>query len=181
MPQRSIFRETAVEAHRRATERVVLPRLLPGPLLLSFWLLLAVVLAAAAVTWSLHLPRYVSASGVLLPTAAARPVGGVSDAVLFVPAEQASQLAVGQPVRVRSDATVGSTPGKIVKLDRTIVGPMAARQRFGLGGDLIAGPSVAAIARLDRSLPSTTYAGTHITAHIQVGVQRVISLITGLI
>ncbi len=182
MPDRPIFRESAIEAYRRRREKDVVPRLISWPIVVCLWLLLAIVLADAWVSWSVRVPTYVSASGSVL-SGAARPEadGRGTAAVLFLPPEASSRVRVGQAVHVQVGSSGRYVDGVIVRVEPGLVGPDEARERFGTSRDrgVITGPSTAAVARLERPLSPAAYAGSQVTARVEVGSRRPLELVPG--
>lgn len=183
MPSRPIFRESAVEAYRRRREKDVVPRLISWPIVISLWLLLAIVLADVWVSWSVRVPTYVAASGAVLSDATQPEVdGGRTAAVLFLPPKESSRVRVGQPVHVQVGSSGRYVKGVIAKVERGLVGPDEARKRYGAGGGsgLVTGPSTAAIARFEHPLSRAAYGGSHLTARVEVGSRRPLELVPGL-
>jgi hypothetical protein len=177
---RPIFRQTAVESYRRRSERDIVPRLTSAPVLACFWALLAVLVAGAAVTWSLRVPSYVAAPGVVLPPEEALPERPPA-AVLFLPVDRAADVRAGQHVRAESGSTRTYVEGVVQKVERQPVGPAAARDRYGANlRELLGEPSIPVIVRLRTMLPATAYAGVHVTARVETGSRRMLSLLPGL-
>jgi hypothetical protein len=79
-------------AYRRSTSRDVRPRLTSWPLLVCCRLLLGGLLVAAALAWSVQVPAYVAASGLVLEDAHWPPALSEGPAaVLLVPPEDAGR------------------------------------------------------------------------------------------
>jgi hypothetical protein len=181
--QRVIFRENAVQAYRRGTAKDVLPRLTLRPIIICLWLLLAMLLAAAALAWSVRVPAYVDAQGTVLPNGArGGPAGGTTTAALFLPADQSPHVHVGRPVHVRIGSSGQSASGAVVRVEPGVISPDAARAtyRFDPGADVDPQPWTVAIVRLERSLPPSVYSGSLLTARVQAGSQRLLGLFPGL-
>jgi hypothetical protein len=177
---RPIFRERAVEAHRRRTEKDIVPRLISTPILVCFWILLAILAGGALLAWSVRVPAYVGASGVVLERSG--ETGGArtrTAAVLFVAPDQSSSIRPGRPVRVRIGSSGTSARGAIAKVEHGVVGPDEARARYRIhgGADVLTQPSTAVIVRLRHELPTARYGGSHLTAQIEVGRQRLLELL----
>ena len=182
MARRPIFRQRAVEAHLRRTEKDVVPRLISTPILVCFWILLAILAGGALLAWSVRVPAYVGASGVVLGRGAeAEGTGARTAAVLFVAPDQSTSVRAGRPVQVRIGSSGTSARGAIAKIERGIVGPDEARARYRIQGgpDVLTQPSTAVIVRLRRELPTARYGGSHVTAEIEVGRQRLLGLLPG--
>jgi hypothetical protein len=172
---RNIFRESAIEAYRRGTEKDVVPRLISRPIVVCSWVLLAVLISAAAVTWAVPVPASVTASGILRAPRAA-PAGDEPAAVLFVLPDRSAQIRPGQPVHLQIGA---SSPrpatGVVTEVEKGTIAPDEARARFG--ADVVSQPSVVVTVRLDDTLPAVGYAGSRITGRVEVGSQRVVDLL----
>jgi hypothetical protein len=170
---RTIFRESAVEAYRRRAQRDVVPRLVSTPIMVCSWLLLGALLAAAVLAWSVRVPAYVDATGVIL----ARPAA----AVVFVPPGRTAEIRAGQTARVRIGSDATSVPSVVAQVRRGLIGPDAARRRYGLAGTTeLTEPSTSVLIRLRRSLSTTAYGGSRVTARLETGSQRLAALIPGL-
>jgi len=64
-----------------------------------------------------------------------------------------------------------------------VMSPSEAQQKYGLKGNLaqvITQPSIAVTVNLGVAVPVQTYAGSTISAQVQVGTRHVLSLIPGL-
>jgi hypothetical protein len=169
---RAIFRESALEAYRRRSERDVVPRLASTPIIACAWLLVATLLAAALIAWSVRVPAYLGATGVLLGRDA-------TAAVVFAPPERAAEIRAGQSVRVRIGSSANPVAGVVARVQPGLIGPDEARRRYGLAG-VITEPSTGVLIRLRRSLSPRTYAGSRVTARVEAGSQRLGALIPGL-
>lgn len=182
MADRTIFRDAALEAYRRRTNRDVVPRVTSWPIIVCLWLLVALLLGAAAVAWSVRVPTYISASGVMLAGGDNPAATGGMNAALFVPAQQSTRLRVGEAVRAQIGSAGGYAAGKIVVIQSGVVSPDEARSRYRLGGatDVITEPSRVVIVALDEAPRSTDSGGSRLVARIQVGSQPILALFPGL-
>jgi hypothetical protein len=179
VPGRTIFRESAVEAYRRRTEKAVLPRLVSGPVIACFWLLLGTLLAAMLVAWSVRVPTYVGASGVIVSRGEQhQQVGGTPAAVLFLPPDQSPHMRVGQPVHGQIGSSATYMDGVVAKVEPALIGPDAARKRYRIDGasDLVTEPSLVVTVRLGRPLSRSAYGGSRITARVEIGSERLLAL-----
>jgi hypothetical protein len=180
VPGRTIFRESAIEAYRRGTEKDIVPRLISRPIVFTAWLLVAALIAAAVGAWWVRVPSYTAASGAILGGGrSVQAAGGGAAAVLFVPPDRRSRVKVGDPVHVQLGAPGTYASGVIAKVEPRLLGPETAGRRYGLRGssDVIAEPSVAVVVRLRKALPRRAYAGAHVTAKIEAGSQRLLELL----
>jgi hypothetical protein len=177
---RTLFREGALEAYRRATGRDVLPRVTSWPVVLCSWLLLAGLLAAALLAWSVRVPSYAAGSGLVLAPEEQR--GDRSVVVLFLPPDQSAQVRPGQLAQGRIGASGPSVHGEVTTIEHDLIGPTRARARFRLdnSSDLVTQPSTVVIVRLEENLPPDTYAGSLVTAQVQTGSQPLLAFLPDL-
>ncbi|HEU5199037.1 MAG TPA: hypothetical protein VFU32_05340 [Ktedonobacterales bacterium] len=171
MPRRSIFREQALRHYRRSRDKDVLPRFVAPPVFLGFWIVLSLCLVAGGLAWNIRVPVYVAGSGVVA-------FSGEAQAVLFVSAEQQPRIHPGEPVQVN----IGSTGPRLLRAITTVVptllSPEQARQRYHLDGPLsllVAEPSVVITVALDTTLSVSAYAGSIVSAQVQVGNVSILS------
>ncbi|WP_367323295.1 hypothetical protein [Streptomyces sp. HUAS ZL42] len=183
MAQRVIFRENAIQAYRRGTAKDIVPHLTLRPVIVCLWLLLGVLIAVTALAWSIRVPTYVGAQGTILQGGAgAGPSGGTTAAALFLPEDQSVDVRVGQQVRGRIGSSGPSASGTVVRVEPGLTSPDTAREkyRFEPGADTVRQPWKVVIVRLEQSLPPATYGGSLLTARLQTGAQRLLTLFPGL-
>ena len=179
MSARPIFRQSALEAYRRGTEKAVMPRVVSWPSTVFFWSLLGALIAATVIAWSVRVPTYVGGSGVILGHAEQRaPAGARSTAVLFLAPGQATHLRMGRPVHLQVGFSGAYIRGTVAKVGPGVIGPDAARTRYG-GSNLITRPSAVVVVKLDRQLPPAVYGGSRITGRVEIGSRRLIGLLSG--
>jgi hypothetical protein len=201
VPERTIFRQTAVEAYRRGTEKDVIPRLVSRPITVCRWLLLALLVAATALAWWVTVPTYVGASGVIVGPGGAEPFGARTAALVLLPPDGARQVGVGRPVRLerRAPGTDGQAVdargvdahgvdahrvdahGVVAAVEPGVVTSDTARQRHpALAPGLVTRPSVVVVVRLAAPPPSGLAPGSRVTAQVQIAERRLITLLPGL-
>lgn len=189
MPDRTIFRHSAIAAYKRGMEKDVVPRLISWPIIACLWLLLGVFIAAGFFAWDIRIPTYVDGSGMILAQGTLAPGDGLqadgqeSLAVVFLPPDQAGIVRVGMPAGVQVGSAGMLVRSTVVKVEPGVVSPDVARRRYqldGAGGFLIMQPSVVVIIRLNTPLPDTAYAGTTVSAKVETGTQRLLALFPGL-
>jgi hypothetical protein len=181
MADRSIFRETAVDAYRRRFDRDVVPRLRFRLTVACCWVLIAVLLAAALTAWAVRVPRYVSASGVVVTRSADRAGRETTRlAIVFAP-PRSGAVRVGQPVRAQIGSSESSVAGAVASVSAGVIGPEAVSIRYRLhgGSALPSEPSRVVTVRLRTPLPARAYAGTRVTARIEVGSRRLLAVLPG--
>ena len=173
MAGRAIFRESAIEAHRRRSTRDVVPRLVPGPVIACCWVLLATLLGAVLVAWTVRVPTYVGASGVVV---------GRRAAVLFVSPDDSTRLRPGRPVHGQIGSSGRYVKGAVAKVDAPLIGPTSARKRYGIraGTGVLTEPATSVAVRLAATLPPGAYAGSRLTARVESGSRRLLALVPGL-
>jgi hypothetical protein len=179
VPPRAIFRESAVEAYRRRTERDVLPRVTSRPVIACAWILVGVLLAAALAAWSVRVPRYVAAVGAILaPSDQTHDRGDRTTAVLFLARGGEHRVRVGQRVRVQIASSGRIVEGRVARVASSVVGPAAARRRYQLEGTgaVLTEPSRPVVVRFERGGPAAVYAGTRVTARVHIGSERLLAL-----
>jgi hypothetical protein len=172
VPTRPIFRESAVEAHRRRAGKDVVPRLASRPVTVAMWALIATLAGAAVVAWSVRVPTYVPAAGVVL---------GHRTAVVFAAPDDLARMRVGGPVQVQIGSAGTHVRGALARTVPGVIGPDAARKRYGLSvaPDLVTEPVSVAIVRLGARLPAT-YRGSRLSAQMKTGSERLLELFPGL-
>ena len=181
MADRNIFRDTALEAYRQRTTRDFVPRLTSRPVVIGLWLLLAVLLVTVAVAWSVRVPTYIGAQGVILRDSQAAPGGGRM-AALFLPPDQTGRIHIGQPVHGQIGSSDGYAAGKVTAIESHVIGPGAARARYHLDAatNVVTQPSRVVSVRLDEVPRSAGSDEASLAARIQVSSQPVLAFFPGL-
>jgi hypothetical protein len=183
VPKNPIFRDNAVKHYMQGRDKDTLPRFVSLPMALFLWVLLGLLLTVGVLAWYVQIPSYVSGHGVVLSSSYAPPSvsNGGAVAVAFFSVNQANNLHAGQRVFVSFASSTQSFTGTLLSIE-PVVSPAVASQRYGLANgaaSLITQPSAAAIIRLNTTSPSL-YAGNILTANVQVGSCRLISLLPGI-
>jgi hypothetical protein len=182
-PRRQIFRESAMRQYVQRREQDVLPQIVSPPVFACSWFLLALILMAGLLAWSAELPTDVSASGVIIQQArqtVSSSASNTAQALIFFPSTDASQLRAGQSIKL----TIGSTTSissTITSVQAGLISPSDARKRYGLDAgeaQVITEPSRVVIVNLDKSISAHTFAGSTVSAQVQVGTHSVLSQIT---
>jgi hypothetical protein len=181
---RPIFRADAVRRYIDSREESVLPRLVSPRIFVFLWLLFGLLAAGGFVAWLAHVPVYASGPGVVVDwTSNASPNPDGVGVVAFVPPEHLPRLRAGQPLFLELGDGRERVRTPIVAVEPTVISPEAARRRFALGAAAapqITQPAAAAIARWTApptGLAASSYVGSVYHADIEVGSQRVISLV----
>lgn len=182
-PRPSIFREDAVKHYMQGRDKDTLPHFISLPTTLVLWILIVLTVAAAGLAWSVKIPVFVKATGIVLHEReypqADRSVSPGTIALVFLPPEQAAQLHIGLPVHLHIGSSGPEILSNIAGVESDVMSPYAACKEYGLDANcaaLITRPALVALVKLD-TLSSATYAGSIVTAEVEVGSQRIISLL----
>ena len=173
--KRPIFRTRAMQSYAQSMEKDVLPRTATPRVFIFLWILLGLLISAAITAWFGEIPVIVAGSGIIQ----AEQGGNTAVAVVFLPASYLSRLQVGQPVQLQIASTGQQFKYVIDNIVPGSISPTQARQQYNLGdaGSLIApGPSVVVMVTLGHAIPVGTFEGSIVTAQVQVGSQRILSL-----
>lgn len=176
MSQQVPFREQALQHYNQQSQPTVLLRFVSLRFTAFLWTVLMLCVGAAFAAWLVPIPSYASVSGVVQP----QPGAGI---VLFVPASQKAQVHQGTPAQIQLGATGPQFSASVVAVETGVMSPQEARQHYGLGSDVwgvVTEPSIAVIIPLPSVFALSTYAGSVITAQVQVGSRPILSLLPGL-
>ena len=182
--KRNIFRKKALQHYSESRQKEVLPRLVSPPVFAFFWILLVLLMVAGITAWLVRVPTYVVASGIVLDHPLTQSSQG-SDAavvVVFLPASRSAHVQAGQPILLQIGSTGTQFSSRVDRVEPGILSPSQARQRYGLDSataQVITGPSLALTVSLGPAFPAQQYAGSIVSAQLQVGTQRVLSLLSG--
>jgi hypothetical protein len=179
--KRNIFRGKALQHYAASREKEVLPRLISPPVFVFLWLLLALLLVASIAAWLTRVPTYIVTTGVVLDQGIIQ--GQQATVIVFVPIRHVSQVHVGQSILLQIGATGSQLHGKVERVMPGILSPNEARRRYGLDNatsPTITGPSMVLTISLGPAFPALQYAGSPVSAQLQTGSQRVLSLLPGL-
>jgi hypothetical protein len=181
--RRPIFRDEAIKSYIERREKDVLPQLVTPPVFLFIWILLGLLLAAGIFTWLAQVPTYTEGPGIILERQSF-PAHSQSEALalIFLPALSASQVRAGLPVMLQIGSTGPSFTGKIDQVESGVISPSEARKRYALDpgiSQLLTQPVVVVSVSLGTAIPADMYAGSVLSAQVQVGSQRVLSLFPG--
>jgi hypothetical protein len=183
--KRNIFRGKAMQHYAASRQKEVLPRLISPPVFVFLWLLLALLLFASLAAWLTRVPTYVVTTGVVLDQGIiqGQQANDQATAIVFVPVSHALQVYIGQPILLQIGATGTQLHYKVERVVPGILSPNEARRRYGLDNatsPTITGPSIVLTISLGPAFPAQQYAGSPVSAQLQIGSQRVLSLLPGL-
>ncbi|QBD75902.1 hypothetical protein EPA93_07720 [Ktedonosporobacter rubrisoli] len=176
--RRQIFRENALRYYAQRREQDVLPQLVSPFIFAFFWSLGIFVLLIGLLLWTLDIPAYASAQGVVLQPAKIA-TNSEAEAVIFFPASTA-HLHPGMRVQIQLGASGPRVTSKIETVTPGAISPQDAQQRFALGSSaaqVITQPAIAVTTRLGPAVSVRTYAGSIVKAQVQVGTQQVLSFL----
>ncbi len=131
------------------------------------------------------MPTYVVTGGVVLDQGViqGQQASEGAMAIVFVPASHSAQVHVGQPILLQIGVTETQLLYTVQRVEPGILSPNEARSRYGLDAattHIISGPSMVLTISLGPAFQAQQYAGSTVSAQIQVGSQRVLSLLPGL-
>jgi hypothetical protein len=176
--RRQIFRESALQEYVQRQERDVLPNIVSPPVFACSWFLLALVLTGDLLAWSARIPTYISASGVVTSTSSK---ASSAQALVFFPTADAAELRAGLPITLQLGSSGPSISSTITQVVAGTVSPSDARKTYALDAgeaEVITEPSKVVIVSLDKSVSASAYAGTTVSAKVQVGTHSVLSEIS---
>jgi hypothetical protein len=176
MSKKGIFRNKALNYYVQSRERDILPRFVAPPVFLFLWILLALLLASTVLAWLAHVPTRVAGSGVVLDQEKAPSNSSGAVAVLFLPATSSGLVRPGQPVQTQIGTSVPLT-ATILTVEPGVKSPSEIRETYA---QVIAEPSVVALISLGPSISAQVYTGTLVRALVQIGNQRILSLLPGI-
>lgn len=182
---RTIYREKALQHYVQSWEKVTLPRFVAPPVFTFLWLLLLLLLAATLLAWLGQVPAYATGSGFVFTQGATASTNSSSaTAVIFLPATSNFNVKVGSPIQVQIGPTGPQVNTTVTSVETTALSPSAIRQRYSLTGSLasiVTQPSIVLTANLGSAFSTNMYAGSLVSAQVQIGTQRVLSLLNQLI
>lgn len=109
-----------------------------------------------------------------------KPVPATAMVVFFFPPTQAKKLYIKEPVRLHVGLSGLQINSQITSIEPSVMSPTALRALFHLENASlpITQPSMVVVVKLDPA-SATAYAGSTVTADLQVGSQRLISFLPG--
>lgn len=179
MKNRAIFRESAIQRYIQRRDKDVLPRLVRPRFFLFLWILLVLVLLAGILIWSIRIPVYTAAPGVLRPD----ETTGQLQVLLFVSADQQSFVHVGQTVQLQIGASGPQLHLTITSVTSQVLSPAQIRATYALNNPLglvVSQPAVVALVTIQAGSSLQGYAGSLVSAEIQVSTRSALSLVPGL-
>jgi hypothetical protein len=179
LARRKLFRTQALKHYAQNRQKDILPGFVTPPVFLCLWLLLLLIGAAAFFAWQERVPTSIQALGVVL----AQPHEPAT-ALLFVPSDSSTSIAVGQQLTFQVNATGQQFQASVTSVDSGPVTPQEARARYALTGDaqfVVTQPSMVVHLAFTPQQASQVADHLSITAQIQVGSRSLLSMLPGLL
>ncbi len=186
----NIFRPTATQRYWQGQDLLVLPRFVAPNTFRYGWCLLGLLMLGALVVWSARVPVYVSGLAVVIqPPETLQSTDHDMVLVVFLPHEYHGRIQPGQALFTTSPTTGVHGGGSIIALEPEVISPAEAHTRYHLTGGwatAVAQPVTVALASWETStagtasavdLPSSAMIGARYDVAIEVGSQRVVSLL----
>jgi len=181
--QRPLFREHALKHYLQKREKDILPRLVSPPTFICGWFLLCLVAAVGVVAWLEKVPIFVNGSGIVLAQEQGNVSSGDGGTIrIFLPASKARLVHVGETSLLQVGMAGPTFTTRIVHVEPGLLSPDDVHKRYGFnyyGMPVITEPSVAVDVKVKPSVLSRLYAGSPVSAQVQIGTQRVLSLLPG--
>lgn len=178
-----LFREKALKQYMQKQEKDILLRPVSPPVFACSWILLCLFLLAAFLAWWQEVPTFVEGSGVILAQGQANTATSDKAVILiFLPATYAGQIRSKLPVRVQIGSEGPELSSTVEHVEPGIISPTEARKRYLLDSDtaqILTQPSIALTVMPETALPAHGYAGSLVSAQVQIGSRRVLSLLPG--
>lgn len=190
---RSIFRDDAIRRYAQGKEQAILPRLVSPQTFTYLWFLLGLLTLSSIIAWFTKVPVYTTGSAVVV-----RLNDPLNDnthrrdekiaVVAFFPPQYLSKVQTTKKMFLSFDA-MGAPNGEssatrlsrsIITVEPKIISPDIIQKQFALNAQVATQPSVVAIAQLEpipNNLPASTYLGSVGHAKVEVGSQRLVSLL----
>ncbi|HZO75821.1 MAG TPA: hypothetical protein VFB60_26720 [Ktedonobacteraceae bacterium] len=177
-----IFRAKALEQHAFRWEKTILPRVVAPRFFLFLWILLGLLLSATFFAWLAQVPMYATGTGIVLAQGSTASIrGDEAVAAVFLPATPSPKVQAGATVLLSIGSTI-QLRTTVLAVQPAVMSPNDIRQRYLLSNtplSAITEPSRVVFVGLGSTMPTQTYAGSLVSALVQVGTRRVLSLLPG--
>lgn len=180
--QPPLFRQQALDYYAQSREKSVLPQIARPPVFLFLWLLLVLAGIAIMFAWLGQVPIYSSAPGMIVEQTTVRQqqVLHITIALVFLPVTpgQPLQVHAGSPAQLRVGVQEQPLVTSVAQVEPGILSPVEIARRYALASTItarITGPSIVVAIHLSSTFASQTYAGSALTAQVQVGTTSVLS------
>lgn len=134
VPQRRIFRTSALRRYARASEKPILPKFISPPVVVCLWLLVCLMLAAGALVLMVRVPVYTSGTALVMfeESAALHAEGGNLPVIALLPAGALPRLREGQKLLLRPSGKGSRTLGARIVAVEGLSNTEELRRRFQL-------------------------------------------------
>lgn len=182
-PDRSIFRQRALDHYMQRQDGHVVLRLVSPHMFLSLWLLLLLAVSGGVLTWTIQMPVMIQGKGLIVQRKAADGKTSREGSVLLLfPPDQRASLKVGQPVSVTIPSAGITFHSSIQTIEEGVMSPTEIGAQFDSQLPLamtIVGPAVVAVAPVEPMSALRTYLGSQCQVQVQIGSRSVLSLVPG--
>ena len=180
--KRSIFRTEAVERHIAAREKSIWPRFIRPRVFFFLWILLGLLLLGGGLTWFAQVPIYASGRAVVTQ---ANPTTSENDVTMiaFLVPPALEHLEAGQSIFLIFEEEDERLELAISQVEPEVLNPKMVQEKYLLTDDLMGVvPGPVAVAQMIppaelNDLPITSYVGSTYRIEVEIGSQRVVSLI----
>ena len=183
MPDRSIFRQRAIDNYMQRQEEHVVLRLVSPRMFLSLWLLLLLAVSGGVLVWSIQVPVMVQGKGLVVQSEAKDGKNAQAGTVLlFFSPDQQANVKAGQPVRITITSANITFNSTIQTIEAGVMSPEEISTQFNSRLPLVqtlSGPSVVAIAPVEPMSVIQTYLGSQCQVQVQIGSRSALSLLPG--
>jgi len=182
-----LFRQQALDYYAQSREKSVLPRIARPPVFLLLWLLLVLAGLAIMLVWLGQVPIYISGTGMIVEQTTLRQqqILHTPVALVFLPVTpgQPLQVHAGSPVQLHIGTQGQLLVTSVAQVEPGILSPVEIAQRYAPGSSItarITGPAIVVTIHLSSIFASQIYAGSILTAQVQVGTTSVLSSVLGI-
>ncbi len=184
-PDRTIFRERAIEKYMQKQELHAILRLVSPPVSRCLWGLLLLACIGGVLVWSIQVPVLVAGSGLMVQDTSG---GGSRESprvvlLLLLPPEQRTQIHVGQTLRYCVERSTNCLSGSLVEVETAVQSPQEIRERFKVPvvqGQEIMGPAVVGVALVGTPAQRAAYVGSLGQVEVQAGTESALSFFLAL-
>lgn len=158
----------------QAKAQTVLPRFIAPPAPLCLWLLLGCLFTVSGLAWLAHVPVYRNGIATVVNSNDEELI------VAFFPPESKSEMRAGQNLSLKLDPAGPPLVRTIAAIEPGILSPADARKKFNLDNATARSPAAIVIARLGKpseTLPANAYEGVVVDAQVEIGSQRLVTLL----
>jgi hypothetical protein len=174
MIKHSVFRSKALQHYLQSREKTILPLFVAPPIFTLYWLLLGIFLMSGLIAWFGQIPLYATGSGLISEQSTS--VNQSSEqitAIIFLPANSPLRPRSGWSALVQIGLAGPQLNGTVDTVSPGILNPSEVQKQYAL--KVFASVIVVSV-QLAVQTPNNLYAGSPVSAQIQVGTQRLLAL-----